>query len=48
MVELHDGTLDIESEPGVGTTVILNFPHYRVVKKTKKQAAEAKAIEKKV
>lgn len=47
MAELHDGTLDIESEPGVGTTVILNFPPYRVVKKTKKQAAEVKAIEKK-
>ena len=29
-VELHDGALSIESRPGVGTTVRLHFPAYRV------------------
>ena len=29
-VELHDGELSITSEPGVGTTVRLHFPPYRV------------------
>ena len=31
MVELHDGTLLIESEEGAGTTVTLRFPKERVV-----------------
>ncbi len=33
MVELHDGTLRLESEVDVGTTVFVNFPAYRVVTK---------------
>ena len=31
LVELHDGTLDIDSEPGIGTTVTLRFPAERFV-----------------
>ena len=31
LVELHDGTLDIDSEPGSGTTVTLRFPAERFV-----------------
>jgi len=31
LVELHDGTLDIDSEPGRGTTVTLRFPAERFV-----------------
>lgn len=42
MAELHDGTLEIDSEPGVGTTVILSFPSYRIAKKARKSSAEAK------
>lgn len=33
MVELHDGTLRLESEFGRGTTVNLNFPAFRVKRK---------------
>jgi signal transduction histidine kinase len=29
LVELHDGTLQIDSEPGIGTTVTLRFPPER-------------------
>ena len=31
MIELHGGTLEIDSEPGVGTTVRLRFPPERTV-----------------
>ena len=31
MVELHDGTLELESEPGTGTTVTIRFPSDRLV-----------------
>jgi len=31
LVELHDGKMEIASEPGVGTTVILRFPSARFV-----------------
>ena len=30
MLELHDGTLEIESEPGRGTMIVLKFPASRV------------------
>jgi signal transduction histidine kinase len=30
MVELHDGAFDLESEPGIGTTVTIRFPGERV------------------
>lgn len=30
-MELHDGSLTLESEPGVGTTVILTFPAKRLI-----------------
>jgi two-component system cell cycle sensor histidine kinase PleC len=33
LVELHDGTLDIVSEPGVGTTVSARFPQERFIRK---------------
>jgi len=33
LVELHGGTLTIESEVGKGTTVVLSFPKERLVKK---------------
>lgn len=31
MVEMHGGTLEIRSEPGAGTSVILTFPKYRLI-----------------
>ena len=31
MVELHDGSLTLESEVGEGTTVFVSFPAYRVL-----------------
>jgi signal transduction histidine kinase len=31
LVEAHGGVLEIESEPGAGTTVILRFPAERVI-----------------
>lgn len=31
MAELHDGSLTLESEQGVGTTVSITFPAYRVI-----------------
>ena len=31
LVELHGGSLDLQSEPGVGTTVTLRFPAERIV-----------------
>ena len=31
LAELHAGSLDLRSEPGVGTTVTLRFPAERVV-----------------
>jgi signal transduction histidine kinase len=31
MIELHDGTMEIFSEPGTGTSVVLTFPAARIV-----------------
>jgi len=31
MVEMHDGSLRLESEIGEGTTVFVNFPAYRII-----------------
>jgi PAS domain S-box-containing protein len=31
MIELHDGTIRLESDVGKGTTVFINFPSYRMV-----------------
>ncbi|MFN3077400.1 MAG: hypothetical protein ABT940_11055 [Alphaproteobacteria bacterium] len=31
LVELHDGRLEISSEPGIGTTVAIRFPPPRVL-----------------
>jgi signal transduction histidine kinase len=31
MVELHDGTLTLESEVNIGTTVFVSFPAYRII-----------------
>ncbi len=31
MVELHDGSLNLESEVGQGTTVFITFPAYRII-----------------
>ena len=31
LAELHSGTLDLQSEPGIGTTVTVRFPAERVV-----------------
>ncbi len=31
LVKLHDGTIDIDSEPGVGTTVTVRFPGQRSI-----------------
>jgi signal transduction histidine kinase len=33
LVELHDGTLEIASEPGTGTTVSARFPQERFIRK---------------
>ncbi len=41
MVELHDGILSIESEPGAGTSVTLAFPGYRMI--TEGEDSEAPA-----
>lgn len=41
MVELHDGVLSIESEPGAGTSVTLAFPSYRIISKEDSEAAAA-------
>ena len=30
LVELHGGSLDLQSEPGVGTTVTVSFPAERI------------------
>jgi signal transduction histidine kinase len=42
LVELHDGDLTLESEPGVGTTVSLLFPAHRVLS-TRPSAEQASA-----
>jgi PAS domain S-box-containing protein len=34
MVQLHDGNIEIESEPGVGTTATVLFPKHRIVEPT--------------
>lgn len=34
LVELHGGTFDIESEPGVGTTVTIHLPSERIVSRS--------------
>ena len=39
LIELHGGTLTVESEPGVGTCVTLTFPRERVIHETNKQVA---------
>jgi signal transduction histidine kinase len=31
LTELHGGRLEIESEKGVGTTIIVHFPHERIL-----------------
>jgi signal transduction histidine kinase len=31
LVELHGGCLDLQSDPGVGTTVTVRFPADRIV-----------------
>jgi signal transduction histidine kinase len=41
MVELHDGVLSIESEPGVGTSVTLAFPGYRIIDEDNQDEAPA-------
>ncbi len=40
MIELHDGTMYLESELGRGTTVFVLFPAYRRIPKNKPMAAE--------
>jgi signal transduction histidine kinase len=42
-VELHGGSLEIESAPGVGTTVTLRFPAERVVQASDDETAAARA-----
>ena len=34
LVELHEGTLELESEVGVGTTVTVGFPPERTIRPT--------------
>jgi len=43
LVELHGGTLDIQSEVGKGTAVTLTFPAARVVSRIQVQAAQLSA-----
>jgi signal transduction histidine kinase len=31
LVELHGGSLDLQSEPGVGTTMTIRFPASRII-----------------
>ena len=38
MVELHDGTLRLESDLGKGTTVFISFPAYRLIARTERTA----------
>jgi signal transduction histidine kinase len=42
-VELHGGSLEIESTPGVGTTATLRFPAERVVQASDDETAAARA-----
>jgi PAS domain S-box-containing protein len=39
LIELHGGSISIESEVGVGTVVIIGFPRERVIKATESVAA---------
>ena len=39
LVELHGGALEIESEAGVGTTVAVTFPSFRVLARARAEAA---------
>ncbi len=39
LVEMHDGRFEIESTPGVGTTVIVRFPPRRIVSPAAESAA---------
>ena len=39
LVELHGGALEIESEAGVGTTVAVTFPSFRVLPRARAEAA---------
>ncbi len=39
-VELHGGSLALESTPGIGTTVTLTFPEERVVETTARRCPE--------
>jgi signal transduction histidine kinase len=38
LIDLHGGSLDIESEPGVGTTVTVRLPAARVLEEIKEVA----------
>ncbi len=41
LVELHGGSLDLQSEPAVGTTVTIRFPAQRIVQPADHAAATA-------
>jgi signal transduction histidine kinase len=41
LVEMHGGSLELESEPGVGTTVTVRFPAERVIREPESPSATA-------
>lgn len=45
MVDLHDGTLRLDSEINKGTTVCVNFPSYRIIPRKKAEAEETASVE---